>query len=98
MLHPQDAQGGEVCFLLEIDWMGMIYRFSTVPIDLEAPDQSLRFNGGLGDPSIDQQTEFVGFDIDGNSIALDLTWNDIDWMDEWKNGRSIELAAAELYS
>ena len=96
MLHPQDAQGGEVCFLLEIDWMGMIYRFSTVPIDLEAPDQSLRFNGGLGDPSIDQQTEFVGFDIDGNSIALDLTWNDIDWMDEWKNGRSIELAAAEL--
>ncbi len=41
-------------------------------------------------------TEFVGFDIDGNSISLDLTWNDIDWMDEWRNGRSLDLAAAEL--
>ena len=98
MLHPDDTQDGEICFLLEVDWLGMKYRFSTLPIDLvdSQSGQTFRYNGGLGDPSIDQQTEFVGFDIDGNSISLDLTWNDIDWMDEWRHGRSLDLAAAEL--
>jgi hypothetical protein len=98
MLHPDDIQDGEICFLLEVDWLGMKYRFSTLPIDLvdSQSGQTFRYNGGLGDPSIDQQTEFVGFDIDGNSISLDLTWNDIDWMNEWRNGRSLDLAEADL--
>lgn len=98
MLHPEDAQGAEVCFLLELDWLGKKYRFSTVAIDLQdtLSGQTFRYNGGLGDPSIDQQTEFVGLDIDANSIALDLTFHDIDWMDEWRNGRSLDLADAEL--
>jgi hypothetical protein len=88
----------KICFLLEVDWLGMKYRFSTLPIDLvdSQSGQTFRYNGGLGDPSIDQQTEFVGFDIDGNSISLDLTWNDIDWMNEWRNGRSLDLAEADL--
>lgn len=98
MLHPEDAQGAEVCFLLELDWLGKKYRFSTVAIDLQdtLSGQTFRYNGGLGDPSIDQQTEFVGLDIDANSIALELTFHDIDWMDEWRHGRSLDLAAAEL--
>ncbi len=56
MLHPDDTQDGEICFLLEVDWLGMKYRFSTLPIDLvdSQSGQTFRYNGGLGDPSIDQ--------------------------------------------
>lgn len=98
MIHPDDASGGEICFLLDVNWLGMEYRFSTVPIDLidAQTNQTFRYNGGLGDPSVDQQTEFVGFNIDANSVSLDLTWNDIDWIAEWKQGRSLDLADAEL--
>lgn len=98
MLHPNDMKGNDVCFLLDVDWLGMTYRFSTVPIDIEdeITNQTYRYIGGLGDPSIDQQTEFVGFDIDGNSISVDLTFNDINWVAEWKQGRSLENASAVL--
>ena len=98
MLHPNDIQGKELCFLLDLDWLGKTYRFSTVPIDIvdTKTDQIYRYNGGLGDPSIDQQTEIVGMDIDSNSIALELTFHDVDWIYEWRQGRTLNLANAEL--
>lgn len=98
MLHPNDIQGAELCFLLDVDWLGKIYRFSTVPIDITDTNtgELYRYNGGLGNPTIDQQTDFVGFDIDGSSIAMELTFNDVNWIAEWLHGRSLELAAAEL--
>ena len=79
MLHPNDIQGAELCFLLDVDWLGKIYRFSTVPIDITDTNtgELYRYNGGLGNPTIDQQTSFVGFDIDGNSISMELTFNDV---------------------
>lgn len=98
MLHPNDIQGAELCFLLDVDWLGKTYRFSTVPIDITDTNtgELYRYNGGLGNPTIDQQTDFVGFDIDGSSIAMELTFNDVNWIAEWLHGRSLELAAAEL--
>jgi hypothetical protein len=85
MLHPNDIQGAELCFLLDVDWLGKIYRFSTVPIDITDTNtgELYRYNGGLGNPTIDQQTSFVGFDIDGNSISMELTFNDVNWIAEW---------------
>jgi len=98
MLHPNDIQGAELCFLLDVDWLGKIYRFSTVPIDITDTNtgELYRYNGGLGNPTIDQQTSFVGFDIDGNSISMELTFNDVNWIAEWLQGRSLELAAAAV--
>ena len=98
MLHPNDIQGAELCFLLDVDWLGKIYRFSTVPIDITDTNtgELYRYNGGLGNPTIDQQTDFVGFDIDGNSISMELTFNDVNWIAEWLQGRSLELAAAAV--
>ena len=98
MLHPNDIQDAELCFLLDVDWLGKIYRFSTVPIDITDTNtgELYRYNGGLGNPTIDQQTSFVGFDIDGNSISMELTFNDVNWIAEWLQGRSLELAAAAV--
>ena len=98
MLHPNDIQGAELCFLLDVDWLGKIYRFSTVPIDITDTNtgELYRYNGGLGNPTIDQQTSFVGFDIDGNSISMELTFNDVNWIAEWLQGRSLELADAAV--
>ena len=98
MLHPNDIQGAELCFLLDVDWLGKIYRFSTVPIDITDTNtgELYSYNGGLGNPTIDQQTSFVGFDIDGNSISMELTFNDVNWIAEWLQGRSLELAAAAV--
>ena len=97
-LHPEDIQGKELCYLLTVEYLGKPYRFSTIPIDIQDPatGQLHRYNGGLGDPSIEQQTEIVGFNIDSNTVSLELVFDDVDWIAEWLANRTLEQSPAML--
>jgi len=97
-LHPEDIQGKELCYLLTVEYLGKPYRFSTIPIDIQDPatGQLHRYNGGLGDPSIEQQTEIVGFNIDSNTVSLELVFDDVDWIAEWLANRTLEQSPAVL--
>lgn len=97
-LHPDDIQGKELCYLLTIDYLGKTYRFSTIPIDIEdtLTGQTYRYNGGLGDPSIEQQTDIVGFNIEANSVSIEVVFDDVNWIAEWLANRTLELAPSVL--
>ena len=98
MLYPEDIQGTEVCFLLTVEWMGMAYRFSTIPIDIQdlATNQIHRYNGGLSDPSIQQQTSFVGLSVDGQGVSIEVIFEGLDWVAEWLAGRTLANSKCEL--
>ena len=98
MLYPEDIQDAEICFLLTVDWMGMLYRFSTVPIDITdlATNEVHRYIGGLSDPSIIQETRFVGLAIDSNSVSIEVIFPGINWMTEWLAGRELTNGKCEL--
>lgn len=97
-LHPNDIQGKELCYLLTIDYLGKTYRFSTIPIDIDdtLTGQTHRYNGGLGDPSIEQQTDIVGFNIEANSVSIEVVFDDVNWIAEWLANRTLELSPAVL--
>lgn len=99
-MFQDDFAGMEMCFLLDIDYLGKLYRFSTIPIDLEdqAELSTIRYEGGLEDPDINQSTSFLGTQVDTESVALELIFVDIDWVTEWLQGRTLELAKAALYA
>jgi hypothetical protein len=98
MIHPDDIQGADIVFLLSVNWMGMEYRFSTIPLDLKDNEtgQVYRYNGGLSDPSIDQNTNFVGVNVDGDSVSVELVFHDIDWVQEWLLGRELTYSPCEM--
>jgi len=98
MIHPDDIQGSDVVFLLSVNWMGMDYRFSTIPIDIkdEETNQVYRYNGGLSDPSINQNTNFIGVNVDGDSVSVELVFHDIDWIEEWLLGREVTYSQCEM--
>ena len=97
-LHPADISGKELCYLFTVDYLGKTYRFSTIPIDIQDTQTGLthRYNGGLGDPTVDQQTSIVGFNIDSNTISIELEFDDVDWISEWLANRTLEHAPAQL--
>ena len=98
LFKESDLIGSEVCFLLTIDYIGAVYRFSTYPIDIEdkIENEILRYEGGLSDPSFVQTTKFVGVQLVQDSISLELIFNDVDWIEEWINGRSLDHSKCTL--
>ena len=90
-LHPDDIAGAEVCFLLVVEWAGMKYRFSTVPIDLVdlITGQNYRYNGGLSDPDIQQSSDFTGVNLEADSVSVELVFDGINWVNEWLSGHSL---------
>lgn len=95
---PSDLQGRDICFLLDINYQGAIFRFSTFPIDLEdiQENNTIRYQGGLSDPDINMQTEIVGFNPESNKISLELIFNDINWVTEWTKGKVLDNAECQL--
>jgi hypothetical protein len=98
-IKRSDLQGKDICFLLDVDYYGVKHRFSTFPIDITdtGDNTTIRYIGGLNDPQIREQTEFLGFDLESNSVPVDLIFYDLDWVAEWTKGRTIDNAECIIY-
>jgi hypothetical protein len=98
-MFQDDFNGMEICFLLDIDYLGMLYRFSTIPIDLEDLSElsTVKYSGGLDDPDISQSTSFVGSEIESDSVSLELVFLNLDWVKEWLGGRSLAFSQVRLF-
>ena len=84
-IKKSDLEGKEICFLLDVDYQGSIRKFSTFPIDITdtADNTTIPYFGGLNDPDITEQTDFVGFNLEANVVPIELIFYDVDWVYEW---------------
>jgi hypothetical protein len=91
--------GSEIVFLLDIDYQGITYRFSTIPIEIYDPTtgQNISYTGQMTDPQITQETSFQGFQVETDSVAMELIFPQIDWIEEWRNGRLLDQSQSEIY-
>ena len=97
-IKPSDLQGRDICFLLDIEYNGGLFRFSTFPIDIEDVNENttIRYQGGLSDPDINLQTQIVGFNPEQNKLSIELVFIDINWISEWTKGRVLDNAFCQL--
>ncbi len=97
-IKPSDLQGRDICFLLDIEYNGGLFRFSTFPISIEdlAENQTIQYQGGLSDPDINLQTQIVGFNPEQNKISTELVFNNINWITEFTKGRVLDNAVCQL--
>ena len=98
LFSEDDLIGSEICFLLTVEYLGKEYRFSTFPIELNDSRDNLthRYEGGLNDPSFTQSTKIVGVDLQGQSVSVELVFEELDWVAEWKNGRLLDHSSCIL--
>lgn len=91
-LSSQQLAGAIPIFLLEIDFHGQIWRFSTYPRGIDGLD----FIGGLADFEYKESSNILGVDIESNSLSVQLDFIGLDLIHEWRKGRTLEGCSAEF--
>lgn len=85
-----DFQDIEICFILELHYYNVIYRYSSFPVDIENSNgEILQFDGQMSDPNITQQTKIAGFDIESDTVSLELVLP-FDPVEEFFKGRILD--------
>lgn len=97
-IKRSDIEQGDICFLLDIEYFGAIYRFSTVPIDISDISENtvIPYRGSLSDPPVNLQSDLLGVDLEANTISLELIFEEVDWVSEFLKGRTINDAICTL--
>lgn len=68
--------GREVVWLLEIEYAGVTWRWSSEPIEVDDADGNpITFAGGLEDQEFDENLAIVGDLGDDRSVSLELMWD-----------------------
>ena len=97
-IKRSDIQQGDICFLLDIEYFGAIYRFSTVPIEITDTTENtvIPYRGSLSDPPVNLQSDLLGVDLEANTISLELIFEEVDWVSEFLKGRTINDSICTL--
>lgn len=97
-IKRSSIQEGDVCFLLDVEYFGAIYRFSTVPLDIQdlAENTVIPYRGALSDPPVNLQSDLLGVDLEANTISLELIFENVDWVSEFLKGRTLNDALCTL--
>ena len=90
-----DIQGVEICFLLEIIYFDVPYRFSTFPIDVKDGADLIQYTGQLGEPNLSQRTRIAGFDIESETISLEVIFP-FNPVEDFLKGRKLDNSVCEL--
>ena len=91
--------GGRPVWLLTVTWSGRIYRFSSeaVRITQTTTGSVLAYTGGLNDPEFSTQAlDALTVTIEGASIPFEVVFEGVDVGAEWRAGRKLARATAEL--
>jgi hypothetical protein len=97
-LDEADLIGSEICFLLEVEYLGKPYRFSTFVIDVEDPQNStvVRYNGGFTNFDFEETLDIQNTSQLGTTLSMELIFDEIDFMADWLQGRLIDHSPVTL--
>ena len=68
ILSSSQLAGTEPIFLLRIDFLGQIWRFSTYPISIDG----IEYIGGLADFEFVESSDLLGVNIDSNNLSVQV--------------------------
>tara|TARA_Y100001963_G_scaffold160196_1_gene268875 strand:+ start:8909 stop:10654 length:1746 start_codon:yes stop_codon:yes gene_type:complete len=96
-INRSDLLGSTPVFLLEIQWNGRTFHFSTFPIDiLKDNGESIHFSGGLADPELKESISDLNRSPQANTLSLELIFP-INLVQEFfEFGRLLDIATGEL--
>ena len=96
IFSADEWRGSQPCFLLTVEFAGVVYRFSSFPISISSVDGDLQFEGGLEDFELEESTGFLGVDTQANSLSTSVVFDGLDLLEMWRKGFSLEGVPGEL--
>lgn len=87
-----DYNRAQIVFLLDVDWNGQQYGFSSYPISFDGRE----YAGNLSDVRYEEQTDIVGINLEANSFSCAVYFDGLNMMQEYRRGRTLEGQKATL--
>lgn len=87
-----DYDGAELIFLLDVNWSGVLHKFSTRPIVFDG----VEYSGSLNEISFEETTDDIGFDPEKNSASIAVFFDGLNMVQEYRKGRTLEGERATL--
>ena len=78
--------GARLIFLLEVNWDGQKWYFSSEPVEYEG----VQYIGTLGDFQYNQTSQILGVNVEANSLQVQVAFIGLDMVKEWRKGRILE--------
>ena len=89
--------GSDIVFLMNLDWNGQIFRFSTMPIEIETDDGiTISFQGAIDDPSFRLESSILGFNVESNSIPMEVYFDNINVSQQRFQGNLLDESSCEV--
>ena len=87
-----DYNRAQIVFLLDVDWAGQQYGFSSFPISFDGRE----YAGNLSDVRYEEQTDVVGINLEANSFSCAVYFDGLNMIQEYRRGRTLEGQKATL--
>ena len=87
-----DYDRAQMVFLLDVDWNGQNYGFSSFPVSFEG----VEYAGNLSDVRYSEQTDIIGIDVEANTFSCAVYFDGLNMIQEYRRGRTLEGVSAIL--
>ena len=89
--------GSDIVFLMEIDWNGSLFNFSTMPIEVETDGgEIISFQGAIDDPAFRLESSILGFNAESNSIPMEVYFDNINVSQQIFQGNILDESSVEV--
>ena len=89
--------GSDIVFLMEIDWNGSLFNFSTMPIEVETDGgEIISFQGVIDDPAFRLESSILGFNAESNSIPMEVYFDNINVSQQIFQGNILDESSVEV--
>ena len=89
--------GSDIVFLCEIDWNGSLFKFSTMPIEIEKDSGGvITFQGSIDDPSFRLESSILGFNVESNTIPMEIYFDNINVSQQIFQGNILDESPVEV--
>jgi hypothetical protein len=96
-LTPQQLSGAELIFCVEFVWGSRTHRYATRAITLNSDNGYLDFAPTIIDFDFIESADILSVDVEANIVSMALVMQDVDLLQRWAAGDTIEGLSAEFF-
>lgn len=89
--------GSTPVFCVEFVWGGRVHRYATHDITLQSNDGPLQYLPSIMDFDFVESADLMSIDVEANIVSMGLIMEDVDLLERWSQGDTMEGLDAEFF-
>ena len=93
----KELMGSTPVFCVEFEWGGRVHRYATHNITLQSNDGPLQYLPSIMEFDFVESADLTSINVEANIVSMGLIMDDVDLLERWSQGDTIEGMDAEFF-